>query len=214
VKKLIGVKRKIIDGPPGGDRKMSSSWIQEHEEWESTEGDESEDEGESEEEEEEEMMTESPPESRPSTPVPAYLPMGPALLSTRFKHALLLPLSTPLRPPGAAVAPTSIATTAGPTSVPTPVSPAAAMGAASEKSKSLEGAAGMVAIEVVENGVWADAWRACAVGATAASRNVGEVWQKDIKTVKQLLAGVGALDGLEDMFRLGACALFRGRLGT
>jgi len=39
---------------------------------------------------------------RPFTPLPSYLPAGPALLHTRFQHSLLLEHCTPLRPSPAA----------------------------------------------------------------------------------------------------------------
>lgn len=205
VRKLIGVKRKSFD-QGSRDIKTTPSWVQEHEDWGSSmmeDADEGKSEAESEEEDIEEA--ESPMISRPSTPPPAYLPLGPTLLHTQFQHSQLLPLSTPLRPPGAAVAPTNITAAAAPTSVPTPVSPAAMIGAASEKSKSLEAAAYTVAKEVVENSVWAEAWRANATGVTS-HRHLLEVWQADVKTVTQLFEGVPALTGplnMATLFQLG-----------
>jgi mediator of RNA polymerase II transcription subunit 13 len=154
VHKLIGVKQKATSEL--GDRenvKMSPSWVREREDWERSavdQGGEDRD-GKSDEESEDGEMEDidTPLVSRPSTPPPVYLSLGPILLHAQFQHLHLLPLSTPLRPPGAAVAPTNIITMAALTSIPMPVSPAATMGAASEKSKSLEAAAYTVAKEVV-----------------------------------------------------------------
>ncbi|EMD41184.1 hypothetical protein CERSUDRAFT_111735 [Gelatoporia subvermispora B] len=191
VRKLIGVKRKgVVQGPRI--TRTPSSWQREHEEWASSRlsapPEDSRSEAESEEEEpwvQEEEETAAP---RSSTPPPSYLPLGPTLLQTYFHHRYLLPLSTPLRPPGSAVSnpPASIAAT----SVPTPVSPAAAVGAASEKSKSLEAAAQMLVREVVENAAWAEAWRANAIASLTAGSLPTEVWQTDVKWVSDLLGTV------------------------
>lgn len=209
VKKLIGVKRKSkLEHGVRDSSKMSPAWIREHEDWGMT-SDVVDDEGgksdvESDEDDVDMDDNETPLVSRPSTPPPAYLPLGPTLLHTQFEHSQLLPMSTPLRPPGSAVAPTNMTATV-PTFVPTPVSPAATMGAASEKSKSLEAAAFTVAHEVVENSVWADAWRA---NSLASSRPPFEVWQADVSVTAQLLEAVpqssGPLD-LSSLFRLGMC---------
>ena len=142
----------------------------------------------------------SPVLSRPSTPTPAYLPQGPMLLYTRFQHSLLLPLTTPLRHPGAVVAPTSITSPPAAISVPTPVSPAALIGAASEKSKSLEAAAQAVAREVVENVVWGNAWRANISGSSSLKQRF-DIWPADILVVKQLL---DEMPGLENALSLAA----------
>ncbi|KAJ7252420.1 mediator complex subunit 13 C-terminal-domain-containing protein [Mycena haematopus] len=205
VRKLIGVKRKASTLGGGERNKMSPSWVWEHEDWEKRRAEEEaeEDEAKSEPESDEDEMEEedSPLVSRPSTPPPAYLPLGPTLLHTHFQHSYLLPLSTPLRPPGAAVAPTNITTlTVTSASVPTPVSPAATLGAASEKSKSLEAAAFAVGKEVVENSVWAEAWRATVISMGSkqtAARDA--VWPADVKTVAQLLTLVPDLQGPLDM---------------
>ncbi|KAF8171817.1 hypothetical protein BJ912DRAFT_994983, partial [Pholiota molesta] len=143
-------------------------------------------------------------------------PLGPTLLHTQFQHAALLPLSAPLRPPGASVLPAAelgMGVGAGmglapppPLSVPTPVSPAATMGAASEKSKSLESAAHVVGVEVVENPVWAETWRAAsAVG--GAVRRRAEIWPGDCRAVEGLLGSVRGLQGgmsLAEVFGLDA----------
>lgn len=204
VRKLIGVKRKIfVQGGRESDihgtkKPMSPAWIREHEDWERLntpkEDADSKIEADSEsEEDEDDCDEESPIISRPSTPPPAYLPLGPTLLSTHFEHSQLLPLCAPLRPPGAAVAPTNI--TASTASVPTPVSPAAAIGAASEQSKSLEAAALTLAMEVVENPPWADAWRASSVGA----RQPPEVWPADVRAISQLFEAVPGLESPLDI---------------
>lgn len=78
------------------------------------------------------------PGTRPSTPTPSYLPLGPTLLHTYFNHSELLSSSLPLKMPGSTVSPPAHLTAgSGPMSVPTPVSPAAVLGAVSKKSKSL-----------------------------------------------------------------------------
>ncbi|KAF8901743.1 hypothetical protein CPB84DRAFT_1747003 [Gymnopilus junonius] len=185
VKKLAGVKRKI---PFESDqrRKIKEpriTWGDDDWQEDRVEVDDSDEE----EGDDVDDDMESLPTSRPSTPPPAYLPLGPTLLHTQFQHAHLLPLCVPLRPPEAAVAPVNLNANHPPPSVPTPVSPAATMGAATERSKSLEAAAFAVAAEVVENPVWAETWRANVVGAGTESR----VWTSDVKAVGKLLESVG-----------------------
>ncbi|KAF8164920.1 mediator complex subunit 13 C-terminal-domain-containing protein [Crassisporium funariophilum] len=202
VRKLIGVKRKTPYRQGMRDPPKSSPWIRAHEEWEKPSSEARDDpdaksEVESDEEDDIDDI-ESPLMSRPTTPPPAYLPLGPTLLHTQFQHSQLLPLSTPLRPPGAAVAPINLIATNPPPSVPTPVSPAATMGMASEKSKSLEAAAFAVAAEVVENPIWAETWRANTVGV----KPVTAVWSSDIKAVAQLLEAVPSLEAPVDMASL------------
>ncbi|KAJ7496590.1 mediator complex subunit 13 C-terminal-domain-containing protein [Mycena latifolia] len=204
VRKLIGVKRKTStlceSGRTGS--KMSPSWVREHEDWERRRAEEEEEaKSEPDSDEDDPEEEDSPLVSRPSTPPPAYLPLGPTLLHSHFQHSYLLPLSTPLRPPGAAVAPTNITTlTVASASVPTPVSPAATLGAASEKSKSLEAAAFAVGREVVENSVWAEAWRTTVVSMGSRQSTARDaVWPADIKTVVQLLQLVPDVKGPLDM---------------
>ena len=199
VRKLIGVKRKTtlqqgMRSPP-----KKSLRVRAHEDWgkPSSEQPEVKSDLESDEDEEDPDDIDSPIMSRPTTPAPAYLPLGPTLLHTQFQHFQLLPLSTSLRPPGAAVAPINLIATNPALSVPTPVSPAAAMGQASEKSKSLEAAAFAVAAEVVENPIWAETWRANVVGAKPTP-----VWSTDIKAVSQLLESVPSLEVPVDMTSL------------
>ncbi|KIM42937.1 hypothetical protein M413DRAFT_26897 [Hebeloma cylindrosporum] len=219
VRKLIGVKRKAPHALAERNlkRTKSMSWpddddwgaastrrLREGADVQSTVAESEEEEEEDEDEEEEEEDIESPMLSRPTTPPPAYLPLGPTLLHTQFQHAHLLPLSTPLRPPGAAVAPINLShpTAHPPPSVPTPVSPAATMGAANEKSKSLETAAFAIATEVVENPIWGETWRASAVGA----KPTPELWSADYRAVASLLEGVPGLESrvsMEDFFELG-----------
>ena len=206
------LKRKTVFTQGGRENvKMSPAWVREHEDWERStmdkEGEVEDVKSEIESEDEEMEESETPLLSRPSTPLPAYLPLGPTLLHTQFQHSHLLPLSTSLRPPGAAVAPTNITAAAAVTSVPTPVSPAATMGAASEKSKSLEAAAYTVAREVVENSIWAEAWRAN----TSGSKPASDVWPADVAIVTQLLEAVPALGGPLDLatfFELGMQLFF------
>ena len=198
VRKLIGVKRKTnfqheIRSPP------RSPWV---EEWGKPSSEKDDGPGvksdlESDDEEDLDDV-DSPLMSRPTTPAPAYLPLGPTLLYTQFQHSQLLPLSTPLRAPGAAVAPINLIATNPTLSVPTPVSPAATMGQASEKSKSLEAAAFAVAAEVVENPIWAETWRANIVGA----KPTPAVWSTDIMIVSQLLEDVPSLEAPVDIISL------------
>lgn len=156
------------------------------------EGDEEESE-EDEQESEDEQQLEL--EQRPMTPPPPYLPMGPTLLSTFFRHEELLPLSTPLRPPGSAVAPTDIALVPAPTGVPTPVSPAATLGS----DKSLEAAASSLAKEIVENGAWAQAWMAVN---NSHPKHRQDVWPSDVRFVKDLLGNVRDLEMQTDIKRV------------
>ena len=214
VRKLIGVKRKIfvqggrdsVSGTHGTNKLTSPAWIREHEDWEKSSSIPMVDvnsRSEADSESDEDDYADSPTVSRPLTPLPTYLPPGPDLLSTHFEHSQLLPLSTPLRPPGAAVAPINITIAAPAASVPTPVSPAATMCAASEQSKSLEAAALTLATEVVENPPWADAWRTNSLG----PRQPPEVWPADVRTISQLLDAVPALESpleIRTLFELDA----------
>jgi mediator of RNA polymerase II transcription subunit 13 len=198
VRKLIGVKRKTPFGHTGRRSGKLPPWIRSHEDWELPNDEEGvDDQSELESEDEDFGDNESPLVSRPATPPPAYLPLGPSLLHTQFHHSGLLPLSMPLRPPGAAVAPTNLTASALLPSVPTPVSPAATMGAASEKSKSLEAAAFAIAAEVVENPLWAETWRA-----NTGPKDASDVWAADVRAVAELLEDVPDLEGLTDVASL------------
>lgn len=230
VTKLIGKRKSPFDqggrdaggiAIASGSSKMSPAWIREHEDWEkcgspdthkfdnkSGETHDNDDDTKSDVESDDDYEdmredSESPVVSRPSTPPPLYLPLGPTLLHTQFHHSELLPLSTPLRPPGAAVAPTNMIAATPIPSVPTPVSPAATLGASSEKSKSLEAAAFTVATEVVENPPWAEAWRASTV---IGSKYLPEVWLGDVRSILNLFGAVPGLEGpldLNSLFDLG-----------
>ncbi|KAF4615972.1 hypothetical protein D9613_011497 [Agrocybe pediades] len=235
VKKLIGVKRKTRDkqhllrgssaSPPSWVRMKPNSayemaemvrgmerpvqWEMEKEEHESEVEDEEDEDGESDEEDDDDDLDDdSPTLSRPTTPPPSYLPLGPTLLQTQFRHAHLLPLSIPLRPPGAAIAATPLNSASSTHSgvgsshphpaVPTPVSPAATIGAAKERSKSLELAAFAMAAEAVENPVWAEAWFAVnAPASSSLSSPSQEVWSADVRVVAKRLEEVKAFAGLE-----------------
>lgn len=195
VRKLIGVKRKSFD-QGSRDSKKSPSWIGEHDNRESAppevEGGKSEDS-----EDDDIELDDSPKTSRPSTPSPAYLPPGPALLHKQFRHSELLPMSTPLRPPGVADAHTFIASATAAASIPTPGSPVAA-----EHSKSLEAAAFTMVTEVVENSVWAKAW----YFGHSVKHTTEEVWQADVKAIVRLLQSVPILQGpldIRSLFELG-----------
>ncbi|KZT66995.1 hypothetical protein DAEQUDRAFT_729591 [Daedalea quercina L-15889] len=190
MKKLVGVKRKGLDYARSN---TVPAWMRGDEGWESTAsspGDDDEPKSDSESEDEELLVDDEGPASalRSSTPPPSYLPLGPTLLQTRFHHGRLLPLSAPLKPPGSAVD-----MTAGgplPASAPTPVSPAAVLGATSEKSRSLEAAVQILVKEVVENNIWADTWRANAAASSMSLKPPYEVWQTDVERVDRLLESV------------------------
>ncbi|OBZ71892.1 Mediator of RNA polymerase II transcription subunit 13 [Grifola frondosa] len=202
MRKLIGVKRKSFDQGVREVRK-TPTWLREDEEWEGSSArevdinDEVMSEADSEDEEPWVDDDDASSIARPSTPPPSYLPLGPTLLQTHFHHSHLLPLSAPLRPPGAAV--DNSPAGAAPMSVPTPVSPAAVLGAASEKSKSLEAAAQILIHEVVENSIWSDAWRANAVLSHSSSRPPIKVWQSDIKQVAAFLGSTEMVQSPVDL---------------
>lgn len=194
VRRLIGVKRKSID--QGRPRRPRPSWLDDYDnvrdETESVivEPDEPDSDALSDTDELDTVDVGALPQ--PATPPPAYLPLGASLLHMQFHHPYLLPLSKPLRPPGAAVAPMTIPSVV-PVSVPTPVSPAAVLGAASEKSKSLEAAGSTVAREVVENVVFAKAWRASKVYPLPSKQD--DIWPADLAVVAGIISRVRALDG-------------------
>lgn len=197
IRKLIGVKRKSFD--QGIRDRRSPAWMHQFEEWErspSPQPDESKSDADSDDEpwiEDEDART----VSRPSTPPPSYLPLGPTLLHTHFHHAHLLPLSTPLRPPGLAVSSSSSGTV--PVSVPTPVSPAAVLGATSERSRSLEAAVQILVKEVIENYVWAEAWQVNTGNSVNNTSPPTDVWQSDVKRVAELFTAVENTQTLVDV---------------
>jgi mediator of RNA polymerase II transcription subunit 13 len=210
VRKLIGAKRKIVE-QGGRDGKVSPSWVRDQEEWQSSvihtpENDKSDVDSEEEEDTvDEEDVIPRTGSDRPSTPLPSYLPVGPSLLATQFHHAHLLSISTSLKPPGAAVAPTNLGTTVAPISVPTPVSPPAMLG---EKSRSLEAAANMLAQEVVENSVWADSWRLNLLGSSFTFKPL--ICQADVKRTARLFDQLECLTCPVEMGLLydsGQCAI-------
>ncbi|KAG9219490.1 hypothetical protein CCMSSC00406_0005384 [Pleurotus cornucopiae] len=201
VRKLIGVKRKSNRQ----DRRPSKMSTKEHEDWSTkydTDGDvEVEDSEVDSQDGEVEEVDSASVTTRASTPPPSYLPLGHSLLHTQFHHSQLLPLSSSLRPPSSVVAPANISAGPGATFVPTPVSPGAALGAANEKSKSLEAAALMIAKEVVDNGEWALCWFAN-VQATAHLQQA-EAWHADIHFIAHLLSRLPNVEGpmeLRDLF--------------
>lgn len=206
VKKLIGVKRKIVN--QGVREAMRSpKWTTEHEEWSSSipidpvEDVDAKSEPESEDNDPWIEEEDDPLLARPSTPLPLYLPLGPALLPTHFLHSKLLPMSTNLRPPGSAFAVTDMPSSVS-NSVPTPVSPAAVLGAASERTKSLEAAVQILSREVVENSLWAEAWRINSLGQSLSWKHAENVWQLDVQCVGRLIEGVQALDSPLDINQL------------
>lgn len=99
---------------------------------------------------------ESIPGSRPSTPLPSYVPLGPTLVATQFSHSLLFPLAVSLRPSGPSFADIQSPL---PNPVPTPVSPSAMGGHGKEGAVSLMSFVLAMCLELLENGSWADEWR-------------------------------------------------------
>ena len=195
VRRLVGSKRKA---PAQGGRqgKLSVSWEREYEEWTSsspTAVDVEETKSDSDLDDEtwvdEDETTRS--ESRPITPPPPYVPLGPTLLSTYFQFSRLLPFSRPLESqPGND---TNIGPIPVPLSVPTPVSPAAVFGAASEKTKSLEAAAQILVKEAAENPQWAKAWNACVTAGRQTVKPTAEVWQAAVRRTTKLFRAVESL---------------------
>lgn len=186
VRRLAGAKRKRLGiSSPGRKGAVSPLWVTEHEEWTgSSPRDPPETELDSASSSESEAPDDDPiqeersvrPPSRVHTPPPSYLPLGPSLIATNFNHSYLLPLSRNLKPPGVSDEP-HIVMTMGAMSVPTPVSPAAALGATSERNRSLESAAQIIVREMVENPLWASAWRASAIASRNEARGPMDAWQ-------------------------------------
>ncbi|CAL1703490.1 unnamed protein product [Somion occarium] len=192
VRKLIGSKRKA---PAQGGRqsKLSTSWEREHEEWTSSsptavDADETKTDSDMDDEPWGEDDETAHSISRPITPPPPYVPLGPTLLQTYFHHSRLLPLSRPLLPQSVPDSTTN--NTSAPLSVPTPVSPAAVFGAASEKTKSLEAAVQILVKEVTENRLLAHAWNACAMARLQTVKLPSDVWQVDVRRTVELCADV------------------------
>jgi mediator of RNA polymerase II transcription subunit 13 len=197
VKKLLGVKRKILDQGMRVSRKLPS-WLTDYDDAEVGNGDLMDD-AKSEKDSEDDLDNThgSQPTSHLSAPLPSYLPLGPHLIQTQFHHSQLLPLCLPSKAPGSSIPPTNIAV-AAPINVPTPVSPAAMIGAASEKSRSLETTASIIAKEVVENSLWGDVWLTNVVGSTVH----GELCHADISAVQRSLADIDYIEGPVDLTTL------------
>ena len=199
VRRLIGMKRKRLGSEQEGrSRRLSPAWMHEHEEWIShpAQGLEEPDSDSSDSDDE---LNDKCPEaedrsavcpSRSYTPPVPHLPLGPTLVQTGFHHSFLLPLSAALRPPG-----TALDVNIGPLSVPTPVSPAAALGAASERSKALEAVVQLLVKEIVENPFWAEAWQASLAATRASDSAHPNVWPVDVYYTRRML---GCVDGLRD----------------
>ncbi|KAI0092476.1 mediator complex subunit 13 C-terminal-domain-containing protein [Irpex rosettiformis] len=194
VRRLAGAKRKRLStDPEEREDRRTSAWLREYEEWASEpvpeEPDSDMDAGQSSSEiGEEDAMDEdrSRSVSRAHTPPPSYLPLGPTLVQTQFQQQHLLPLCMPLRPPD--TEPEVAIGMAGPLmSAPTPVSPAAILGAPSERSKALEGAAQILIKEVVENSVWGQCWLGSLLAAQGSCQNNSEIWMSDVRCASQLL---------------------------
>ncbi|KAI0269401.1 mediator complex subunit 13 C-terminal-domain-containing protein [Gloeopeniophorella convolvens] len=209
VRKLIGIKRRHTDASVG-----SSHWTRASQEWARDvmqtpppeDGYCLSDDSESDDDDDNMLLDNDEDDptspvagSRPFTPLPAYIPLGPTLLHTYFQHSHLLPLSTPLRPSRMVTSPPGQTPSAAPVSVPTPVSPAALLGVTPEKSKSFEAAAQILAKEVVESATWNDAWHAHAADSWPEHRSVTGVWQADVRRVAKALAGLPGLQGPLDL---------------
>lgn len=97
--------------------------------------------------------------SRPSTPLPSYVPLGPSLVATHLSHALLFPISVSLRPAGASFSDPGLPSPLAANAVPTPISPSAT-GGRSRNTKATELLANALCGELIDNAVWADDWRA------------------------------------------------------
>ncbi|KAJ2926208.1 hypothetical protein H1R20_g10879, partial [Candolleomyces eurysporus] len=201
VQRLIAAKRKDSPNPQGRRNSFAhGSWLDD-EDLRSTSDSESapamDISSDTDSDDDDSLECESPFDTRPTTPCPSYLPVGPTLLHFRFDHTQLLPISTPLRSPGAIALSTSLSSSA-PFAVPTPVSPAAALGAASEQSKSLESAAFSIVTEFVQNPLWAEIW-------SANNHRTGclpNAWPDDIKAAADLLQRVRSAGGLPDLASL------------
>ncbi|GJE84832.1 mediator of RNA polymerase II transcription subunit 13 [Phanerochaete sordida] len=219
VRRLVGAKRKRQgEDENGRNERMVPSWMHEREEWassppsqDSLEGDSKTDSDQDADEDAEDEEPNSSTPSRSFTPPLSNLPLGPSLVATSFHHSFLLPLSSPLRPPGAAAIHGTPDAGLGPISVPTPVSPAATLGTASERAKTLESAAQFLVNELVENPVWADAWRAN-LGAQLSSSPEPDIWPDDIRLVTTLLKAIPGLRSdleLREAYHLDADPGFR-----
>jgi mediator of RNA polymerase II transcription subunit 13 len=138
--------------------------------------------------------------SRPATPPPSGLPLTTALLYTHLEHSQLLPLGVSMRPSYEEL----VADDPPPalTSVPTPVSPAAALGNASERSKTLELFAQAIAKETVENETWAQAWGARIDDYTSSHSMPRRVLQYLVSLLKRV-PGLAVLSSLSDVLEPG-----------
>lgn len=232
VRKLIGVKRKFpskSDGPQlNKSRAATLAWLHHRntsDDWitapsPSDDQDEAmhhdEDVESDSEDGQVESDTESPAFSRPATPPPSYLPPGPSLLHCRFEHSQLLPISIPAKAQGSTSHVSSIPETPNPMlSVPTPVSPAAMAGAASGRLKVVQELAVAVAIESVENPLWAEAWRA--LNLSHHRQLLEPARLEDLKASASLLQCSQSLDGpldLAGLYTLGTSRLIRLSAGT
>lgn len=203
VRRLVGMKRKRLgEKQRGSYDRLSPAWMHEHEEWTSQPVQGSEDPDTDSSDSDDDLNDDCPDAedqsavcpSRPYTPPVPYLPLGPTLVQTGFHHSFLLPLSSTLRPPG-----TVLDVNMGPLSVPTPVSPAAALGAASERTKALEAVVQLLFKEIVENPFWAEAWQAGLAATRASGSAAPNVWPADVHYTSWML---GCVDGLRNALDL------------
>lgn len=211
MRRLVGINRKRLgEEHEKRTERVSPAWQHEHKEWagcsvQSQEEQDSDSWSNSDVDNDEVPETEShrTPLSpfRSYTPPLSYLPLGPSLIQTGFHHSYLLPLSSALRPPGAV-----LAATTGPISVPTPVSPAATLGAASERTKALEAVAQLLIREIVENPIWADVWFANLIATHTSMVFSADVWPADIHFVSRIFGpadGLRSSPELKEIYQLG-----------
>lgn len=144
------------------------------------------------------------------SPLLSYFSFGPTLIHAHFQHAHLLRLSTPLCAPDVSVSQSTNVSMSNESSfipsAPTPVSPTAVLGTESERNRSLESSAKIVAREAVENALWEEAWAvARSIVSTSQilkkpeQRNCTEIWLGDVRIVGQLLASVDGIESPLDM---------------
>ncbi len=194
IKRLVMLKQKATE------RSEKDDW---EKEWAETrdgcEGDE--DFEDSDEDMDEDDSDDDAEGERPSTPLPVYLPLGPALLPIQFKHEFMLPLSGPLRSGVNPGGNSGVAIGTGVSSVPTPVSPGRG-----GKGRVLEAAAESLGREIVENQIWSAVWSDVnCQGATPG----GDTWGRDVQAVSGLFAAVDGVKAPVTMDNLfGLCELF------
>ncbi|KAF9004956.1 hypothetical protein BDZ89DRAFT_1169049 [Hymenopellis radicata] len=190
IKRLVMLKQKVVE------RSEKDDW---EKEWAEARGDceDDEDVQDSDEDMDDDDSDDDAEGERPSTPLPVYLPLGPALLPLQFKHEFMLPLSGPLRSGVNPGGNTGVAIGTGVSSVPTPVSPGRG-----GKGRMLEAAAESLGREIVENQIWSAVWSD--VNCQGTTRG-GDMWGKDVQAVSSLFAAVNGVKApvtMDELFNL------------